>query len=36
LKVDTPQAIDITVVGLSATVYYIAGNVTTATVPTIT
>jgi hypothetical protein len=35
LKVDTPQAIDITVVGLSTTVYYIAGNVTTATVPVI-
>ena len=30
---DTPGAVDITIVGMSATVYYISGNATTATVP---
>ena len=33
LKIDTPGAVDITLVGMSATVYYISGNATTATVP---
>ena len=33
LKIDTPAAVDITIVGMSATVYYISGNATTATVP---
>ena len=33
LKIDTPAAIDITVIGMSATVYYISGNATTVTVP---
>ena len=33
LKIDTPGAVDITIVGMSATVYYISGNATTATVP---
>ena len=33
LKIDTPAAVDITIVGMSATVYYISGNATTVTVP---
>tara|TARA_B100001778_G_scaffold239839_1_gene200246 strand:- start:27 stop:557 length:531 start_codon:yes stop_codon:yes gene_type:complete len=33
LKIDTPGAIDITIVGFSSTVYYMFGNATTATVP---
>ena len=33
LKVDTPAALDITIVGFSSTVYYIFGNATTVTVP---
>jgi hypothetical protein len=33
IKVDTPEAIDIKIVGMSATVYYISGNATTVTVP---
>ena len=33
IKVDTPEAIDIRIVGMSSTVYYISGNATTVTVP---
>jgi hypothetical protein len=33
LKIDTPEAIDIKIVGMSSTVYYISGNATTVTVP---
>ena len=33
IKVDTPSALDIRIVGMSATVYYISGNVSTVTVP---
>ena len=33
IKVDTPSALDINIVGMSSTVYYISGNATTITVP---
>ena len=33
IKIDTPEAIDIRLVGMSSTVYYISGNATTVTVP---
>ena len=33
LKVDTTQALDINIVGISSTVYYISGNATSVTVP---
>ena len=33
IKIDTPSALDIRIVGMSSTVYYISGNATTVTVP---